>query len=119
MTAPAFRRASEFARNLLGHIGLPHDPSEKIEIFRRMCRRRERDETILTEMKPFSGFGASRAKPPMVINLTTTTANAGHRIRRELHAHAQPHPSFRFRACRLLVRRLAGWQCPRHRHFPV
>jgi hypothetical protein len=119
MTAPAFRRASELARNLPGHIGWPHDPSEKIEIFRRICRRRERDETILTEMKPFSGFGASRAKPPMVINLTTTTAHAGHRIQRELHAHAQPHPCFRFRARRLLVRRLAGWQCPGHRYFPV
>src|SRR3954471_21615515 len=119
MTAPAFRRASEFTRNLPGHIGRPCDRSEKIEIFRRMCRRRERDETILTEMKPFSGFGASRAKPPMVINLTSTTAHAGHRIRRELHADAQPHPCFRFRACRLLVRRLAGRQCPGYRYFPV
>src|SRR3954464_5110090 len=103
MAAPAFGRASEFARNLLGHIGMPHDPSEKIEIFRRICRRPERDETILTETKPFSGFGASRAKPPMVINLTTTTAHAGHRIRRELHAHAHPHPCFRFRARRLMI----------------
>jgi hypothetical protein len=36
-----------------------------------LCRRLWPDETILTEMKPFCAFGASRAKPPMVISFTT------------------------------------------------
>ena len=43
-----------------------------VGVFRELCRRLGPDETILTEMKPFSAFGASRAKPPMVISFTTT-----------------------------------------------
>jgi hypothetical protein len=36
-----------------------------------LCRRQAAEETILTVMKPFSAFGASRAKPPMVISFPT------------------------------------------------
>jgi len=49
--------------------------SEKIGIFRELFRRLGPDETIRRKMKPFSAFGASRAKPPMVISVTTTTAD--------------------------------------------
>jgi hypothetical protein len=44
-----------------------------IDIFRELFRRAQGDETILTKMKPFSAFGASRAKPPMVINPKTNS----------------------------------------------
>ncbi|MET3969484.1 putative membrane protein [Bradyrhizobium sp. S3.9.1] len=54
-----------------------------------MFRRLARDETILTKTKPFSAFGASRAKRRMVISFATTTAappatELGHKIMRTL-----------------------------------
>ncbi|MHC2313569.1 hypothetical protein ACVIHC_000615 [Bradyrhizobium diazoefficiens] len=55
-----------------GYVELRRNLTEMIGIFRELFRRIGPDETILTEMKPFSAFGASRAKPPMVISFTTT-----------------------------------------------
>jgi len=51
-----------------------------------MFRRIRADETILTKMKPFSAFGASRMKPRMVINPTMTAAQAEGTWRHEMRA---------------------------------
>ncbi len=78
------QHGSESERSLLDRFEQRRDPSEIIGVFRQMCRRAGRDETILTNTKPFSAFGASRKKPPMVIRFTTTTA---HRRPRNLERH--------------------------------
>ncbi|WP_152036347.1 hypothetical protein CIT37_41975 [Bradyrhizobium ottawaense] len=71
MTAAASGVVAHRSRNLAGYFDLRRDPSEMIGLFGELCRRPGLDETILTEMKPFCAFGASRAKPPMVISFTT------------------------------------------------
>jgi hypothetical protein len=52
----------------------PEQFTEMIGVFDLMFRRIRADETILTKMKPFSVFGASRTKRRMVIKLGTTAA---------------------------------------------
>jgi hypothetical protein len=55
------------------------DQPEIIEVLRRMFRRSANDETIPSEMKPFSAFGASRKKPRMGYQLDNDDgAAAGH-----------------------------------------
>lgn len=72
MTAAASGVFTHRSRNLAAHLELRRYRTEMIGNFRELCRRLGPDETILTEMKPFCAFGASRAKPPMVISFTTT-----------------------------------------------
>ncbi|WP_271570994.1 hypothetical protein [Bradyrhizobium sp. CCBAU 11386] len=79
MTAAVPGACPSWNKDLPGYFELRCNLTEMIGIFRELFRRIGPDETILTEMKPFSVFGASRAKPPMVISFTTTTA---HRRRR-------------------------------------
>ncbi|MGX1322290.1 hypothetical protein AB7M17_005743 [Bradyrhizobium sp. USDA 377] len=75
MTMPAPGTVAHCDSDLRGRFEPPRDLTEMIGIFRELFRRLEPDETIRNRMKPFSAFGASRAKPPMVISSTTTTAH--------------------------------------------
>jgi hypothetical protein len=75
MTAAASGASAQRDGDLRPHFELRPNLTEMIGIFRELFRRPEPDETVLTKMKPFSVFGASRAKPPMVISFITTTAH--------------------------------------------
>jgi hypothetical protein len=75
MTAAASGARPHRNSDLPRHFEPRRNLTEMIGIFRELFRRPGPDETILTKMKPFSIFGASRAKPPMVISFTTTTAH--------------------------------------------
>jgi hypothetical protein len=92
--------------DFFGKFILLHQRDEMIEIFLQLFRRRRRDETIPTKMKPFSVFGANVAKPGVVITPSTTTADRRPIQPAEtIDAHAQLRPCFRLPARRFVAGR--------------